>query len=336
MLVGFRLGGAFDLVAQGFLALGLDFLLAAGGDQQLFLFFLQAVLPRHRQLGERLLDLDHALLVLRVGIDVGDPRFHHLDAELAELLLLAYRDALGIGDLLGDELAGVVVAERSLLGAGLEDRGLVRNGAARPADFLALDQVQAVVELVLELGGEFAAGSGVVVVGAHQRSGGLEGFLDRRHQCGADEIVRVAVFLGHLQERLAAGQAKARGRFDLGVDVAEEHDRESLDGGAEAVVVRIGVVIVHDQHGLHADGLLPGGGATEPLGRVADVIDDLLVAEDGPYVGHEAGFVIEEHAVEQAEAEGEHAEGGGDELDQVSLRDDHDHSLMRGGGARSC
>lgn len=150
------------------------------------------------------------------------------------------------------------------------------------------------------------------------------------------KIVRVAVFLGHLQERLAAGQAKARGRFDLGVDVAEEHDRESLDGGAEAVVVRIGVVIVHDQHGLHADGLLPGGGATEPLGRVADVIDDLLVAEDGPYVGHEAGFVIEEHAVEQAEAEGEHAEGGGDELDQVSLRDDHDHSLMRGGGARSC
>lgn len=182
------------------------------------------------------------------------------------------------------------------------------------ADFLALDQVQAVVELVLELGGEFAAGSGVVVVGAHQRSGGLEGFLDRRHQCGADEIVRVAVFLGHLQERLAAGQAKARGRFDLGVDVAEEHDRESLDGGAEAVVVRIGVVIVHDQHGLHADGLLPGGGATEPLGRVADVIDDLLVAEDGPYVGHEAGFVIEEHAVEQAEAEGEHAEGAATNL----------------------
>ncbi|PBX56794.1 hypothetical protein CJT77_31915, partial [Pseudomonas aeruginosa] len=44
------------------------------------------------------------------------------------------------------------------------------------------------------LGGEFAAGSGVVVVGTHQRSGGLEGFLDRRHQCGADEIVRVAPF----------------------------------------------------------------------------------------------------------------------------------------------
>ena len=93
----------------------------------------------------------------------------------------------------------------ALLGAGLEDRGLARQVAARAADFLALDQVQAVVELVLELGGKFAACAGIEVVGAHQRGGGLQGFLDGRDQGGLDEVFRVAILLGDLQELLAAG-----------------------------------------------------------------------------------------------------------------------------------
>lgn len=36
------------------------------------------------------------------------------------------------------------------------------------------------------------------------------------------------------------------GRFDFGVDVVEEYDWESFDGGVEVVVVWIGVVIVYD------------------------------------------------------------------------------------------
>ncbi|MNN70480.1 hypothetical protein D3C81_1863320 [compost metagenome] len=80
----------------------------------------------------------------------------------------------------------------------------MRQVTAGAADFLALDQVEAVVELVLELGGELAAGTGVEVVGGHQGCGGLEGLLYGRDQGGADEVLRVAVFLGNLEELVAA------------------------------------------------------------------------------------------------------------------------------------
>ncbi|MOA65697.1 hypothetical protein D3C78_1921750 [compost metagenome] len=67
---------------------------------------------------------------MRVGIDVGDARLDHFDPVLAELLLLAHGDALGVDHFLGDELAGAVVAKHALFGAGLEDGGLLWQVAA--------------------------------------------------------------------------------------------------------------------------------------------------------------------------------------------------------------
>ena len=150
-----------------------------------------------------MLYLDHALLVLRVGVDVGDACLDHFHAVFAELLLLAYRNALVVHDLFGDELADVVVAEHTLFSAGLQDCGLRGLVAARAANFLALDQVQSVIQLVFELGGKLAARTGIEVIRTHQRGGGLQGFLDGRNQRGFDEVLRVAVFLSDFQELLA-------------------------------------------------------------------------------------------------------------------------------------
>src|SRR3546814_13902815 len=75
-----------------------------------------------------------------------------------------------ISDWSSDVCSSDLVAERTLLGAGLQDGGLARLMAAWAANFAALDQVQAIVELVFELGGEFAARAGIEIIGAHQRS----------------------------------------------------------------------------------------------------------------------------------------------------------------------
>ena len=79
---------------------------------------------------------------------------------------------------------------------------------------------------------------------------------------------------------------------------------------------------------MHAQGLFPGGGAAEPFGGVANVVDHFLLTEDGAHVGGKTGFVIEEHAVEGDEAHRHQCGGGDGVFKEMFLAEQHDRSLM--------
>ncbi|MNE31220.1 hypothetical protein D3C80_1247730 [compost metagenome] len=160
-------------MAQALLALGFDILGATGRNQLFLFFFLEPVLPGHGQLRQRLLHPYHALLVLRIGIDMGNAGVDNFYAEQTELLLLAQLLAVLVELLFNDETRCAVVAKTALFGAGLQDCSLRWVVVTLHAYFLAAGQVQAIAQLVFELGTKVAAVAGVVVVGAHEGGCGL-------------------------------------------------------------------------------------------------------------------------------------------------------------------
>lgn len=187
---------------------------------------------------------------------------------------------------------------------------------------LRLVRYRRVAQLVFELGAEVAAVTRVVIVCAHQRGRGLEGFLDRGQQGALQEVVWRSVFLGDLEEGFARRQAKLRAELGLCIDVAQEHDGQVWQDDRRLPATPV-VLDVRLQRGLDPDGAAPDRAASEPLGGIAHVLDHFLFAEDRAHVGHLTRFVVEEHVVEQhgETAKGEHREGEGSDELAVEARD---------------
>ena len=121
----------------------------------------------------------------------------------------------------------------------------------------ALDEVDAVLHLVLELGVKFGPRTAVVLLRRHQRARRLQRLPERWDERGGEEVGRGPVFVDKAQELFfVRRQAEARGRLGGRVDLIQEEDRLRRQRGGSVVIA-----------------FRAGGVALRGVGRLGDGLD---------------------------------------------------------------